>query len=44
MNSEKINQIKWINQWLRFNLDNSGYNLRTEASLGANWVQEIYNI
>jgi hypothetical protein len=37
INSEKI---KWINQGLRFDQDNSGCNLGTEASLGANWVQE----
>jgi hypothetical protein len=41
MNSEKIKHIKWINQGLRFDQGNSEYNLETEASLGANWVQEI---
>jgi hypothetical protein len=44
MNSEKIKQIKWINQGLRFDQGNSGYNLGTETSLGANCVQDIQNI
>jgi hypothetical protein len=38
INSEKIKQIKWINQGLRFNQGNSGYNLGIIASLGTNWV------
>jgi hypothetical protein len=38
INSEKIKQIKGINQGLRFNQDNSGYNLGITAALGTNWV------
>jgi hypothetical protein len=38
INSEEIKHIKWINQGLRFNQDNSGYNLETTAGLGTNWV------
>jgi hypothetical protein len=44
INSEKIKQIKWINQRLRFNQSNSGCNLGTTIVLGTNWVQRTKEV
>jgi hypothetical protein len=42
INSEKIEQIKWIDQGLRSNQSYSGCNLGTETHLSANWGSQTY--